>query len=391
MGVASVLEKKEIVDWELPNTLPIERDGQVIKFSTQISAGDLADMYEEKNIIQYLTTVQRGFQVNSKTNEISPLVNKSKYMEIVKSMLDGTIHGSVLTLTIPCDNDFQPDNVRYDSETNTIHSNSILLINDGAHRLFASIYLTKIYKKAKKKDGILNPYEFYWPCLIEQLSIDSMQKLFSEYCLKNLSISKSRGEYLNISSYENLIGKHLMKNCFESQIETIKVTLKGKDNSNITTFSTLTSAIQDSYQYYKPLTKLSAQEYAIALNDMFNILINKFPKYFGQIDAETRQSLRKRNMLLEPLFFYGYLSLFAKMYADKREDWKEIINKFDERMEIGDWEGVIYDKNCVLWDSIFRIKNNGVDKLIVNNSSTRKYMQKTLIKVLLGDDENKGE
>ena len=391
MGVASVLEKKEIVDWELPNTLPIERDGQVIKFSTQISAGDLADMYEEKNIIQYLTTVQRGFQVNSKTNEISPLVNKSKYMEIVKSMLDGTIHGSVLTLTIPCDNDFQPDNVRYDSETNTIHSNSILLINDGAHRLFASIYLTKIYKKAKKKDGILNPYEFYWPCLIEQLSIDSMQKLFSEYCLKNLSISKSRGEYLNISSYENLIGKHLMKNCFESQIETIKTTLKGKDNSNITTFSTLTSAIQDSYQYYKPLTKLSAQEYAIALNDMFNFLINKFPKYFGQVDAETRQSLRKRNMLLEPLFFYGYLSLFAKMYADKREDWKEIINKFDERMEIEDWEGVIYDKNCVLWNSIFRIKNNGVDKLIVNNSSTRKYMQKTLIKVLLGDEEVKSE
>ena len=391
MGVASVLEKKEIVDWELPNTLPIERDGQVIKFSTQISAGDLADMYEEKNIIQYLTTVQRGFQVNSKTNEISPLVNKSKYMEIVKSMLDGTIHGSVLTLTIPCEHDFQPDNVIYNSETNTIYSNSILLINDGAHRLFASIYLTKVYKKAKKKDGIFNPYEFYWPCLIEQLSIDSCQRLFSEYCIKNLSISKSRGEYLNIGSYENLIGKHLMKNCFESQIETIKTTLKGKDNSNITTFSTLTSAIQDSYQYYKPLTKLSAQEYAIALNDMFNVLINKFPKYFGQVDAETRQSLRKRNMLLEPLFFYGYLSLFAKMYADKREDWKEIINKFDERMEIGDWEGVIYDKNCVLWDSIFRIKNNGVDKLIVNNSSTRKYMQKTLIKVLLGDDENKGE
>jgi len=391
MGIASVLEKKEIVDWELPNTLPIERDGQVIKFSTQISAGDLADMYEEKNIIQYLTSVQRGFQVNSKTNEISPLVNKSKYMEIVKSMLDGTIHGSVLTLTIPCEHDFQPDNVRYDSETNTIYSNSILLINDGAHRLFASIYLTKVYKKAKKKDGIFNPYEFYWPCLIEQLSIDSMQKLFSEYCLKNLSISKSRGEYLNIGSYENLIGKFLMKNCFESQIETIKTTLKSKDNSNITTFSTLTSAIQDSYQYYKPLTKVSAQEYAIALNDMFNILVNKFPKYFGQVDAETRQSLRKRNMLLEPLMFYGYMSLFAKMYADKREDWKEIINKFDERMEIGDWEGVIYDKNCVLWDSIFRIKNNGIDKLIVNNSSTRKYMQKTLIKVLLGDEEVKGE
>ena len=391
MGVVSALEKKEIVDWELPNTLPIEREGQVIKYSTQISAGDLADMYEEKNIIQYLTSVQRGFLVNSKTNEISPLVNKSKYMEIVKSMLDGTIHGSVLTLTIPCEHDFQPDNVIYDSETNTIHSNSVLILNDGAHRLFSSIYLTKVYKKAKKKDGIFNPYEFYWPCLIEQLSIESMQKLFSEYCLKNLSISKSRGEYLNIGSYENLIGKFLMKNCFESQIETIKTTLKSKDNSNITTFSTLTSAIQDSYQYYKPLTKVSAQEYAISLNDMFNVLINKFPKYFGQIDAENRQSLRKRNMLLEPLFFYGYLSLFAKMYADKREDWKEIINKFDERMEIGDWEGVIYDKNAPIWESIFRVKNNGVDKLIVNNSSTRKYMQKTLIRVLLGDGEIKSE
>ena len=390
MGVITALENKETNNWELPNCFPIMRDGQIIKFSTQISAGDLADMFEN-NTIQYLTSVQRGGQIDKKTNEIIPLVNKSKCMDIVRNMYESNIYGSVLTLTIPCEYDYQPENIDYDAETNTLRSNSIFLINDGAHRIFASIYLTKIYKKTKKKDGIFNPYDFYWPCLIEQISIDSMQKLFSEYTLKNLSISKSRGEYLNISSYENLIGKFLMKNCFENQIEVIKTTLKGKDNSNITTFSILTSAIQDSYQYYRPLTKESAQKYAIALNDMFNILINMFPKYFGKIDAETRQSLRKHNMLLEPLMFYGYFSLFAKIYNDKMENWKEIINKIDERIKIGDWEGFIYDKNCVLWNQIFRVKNNGVDKLIVNNSSTRKYMQKTLIKVLLGDEEIKGK
>jgi hypothetical protein len=334
-------------------------------------------------ILEYNPDVQRGTKVTNKGE--TPIASTSKINQIKTAMQNGTLHGSMITLCIPKLND--EEIIEYDTDEKRLIGSGKIWILDGYHRIFACVKATKEFLKSKKKEGIFDPYKFYFPVVIEHLTEESAKQLFSEYANTPTRISRTRSDYLNIASYSNLIARKIMTEAFESRIETVTTTLKGKNNSNITTFSTLTSALDNSG--YKPITKGEAIKYANFLVDCFLELVEMYPKHLGNVPAEIRQSLRKKDLILEPLMFYGYISAFTKMYEKQIPNWKELIHKLNEDIQINGFYGKIIEKDAPVWEQLFRIKNG--ERFIINNSSTRKYTSKELVKFLLGEEVEEKE
>ena len=364
--------------WSFDDVIPIYRNGEIVKYSTSLSAGQLSELYSNLEILEYNPNVQRGMKTTAKGE--MPIAQVSKISQIKYAMQTGTLHGSMITLCVPKIDD--ENNLEYNENEQKLYGTGKIWILDGYHRIFACVKATKEYIRNNKKEGIFDPYSYNFPVIFENLSEDSAKQLFSEYANTILRISRSRSDYLDIASYSNLISRKIMNEAFEGRVECVTSSLKGKNNNHITTFSTLNSAINDSG--YKPLTKGEAIKYADFLVNCFLELMEIFPKHLGNVPVDIRQSLRKKDLILEPLFFYGYISAFTKMYEKQIPNWKELIHKLNEDIQMDGFYGKIIEKDAKVWEQIFRIKNG--EKLIINNSSTRKYVSKELTKFFLGEE-----
>ena len=381
MSILQQQQENELT-WEFENVIPIYRNGEIVKYSTSLSAGQLSELYSNLDILEYNPNVQRGMKITAKGE--MPISQTAKINQIKYTMQTGTLHGSMITLCVPKIDD--EENIKYDENEQKLNGTGKIWILDGYHRIFACMKATKEYLKNRKKEGIFDPYSYNFPVVIEHMIEDNAKQLFSEYANTILKISRSRSDFLDIASYSNLISRKIMNEAFEGRVECVTSTLKGKTNNNVTTFSTLNSAINDSG--YKPLTKGEAIKYADFLVNCFLELVEMYPKYLGNVPVDIRQSLRKKDLILEPIMFYGYISAFTKMYEKQIPNWKELIHKLDEDIQMDGFYGKIIEKDAKVWEQIFRIKNG--EKLIINNSSTRKYVSRELMKFLLGE-EVKGE
>ena len=370
----NVLEKPQ-TNWELQDVSVLMKNSEPSKYMTSLSAYELASM-EEELLLRYNPNTQRGLRVVR--NQEVPIVNVTKIKQIYYEMTKFSLNGGTITLNyLQTDEEKNNPTIKYDFDNRVLFGEKSLDILDGMHRIQSCRLWKKNWDKSKRKN-MPDPNLYRYNVVIEVLDEFQASNLFAEYSLLPTKISKTRSEFLNVKSFSNTIIRNLMNDpnsILLDKIETISTGLKGK-NDKIATFSTLSSAID---QNFSPLNREQANDISKFLIKAFNQIGEFWPQYFGSVDYQTRQALRKESMVIEPLMFYGWISLFAKIYD--RQDWRDILYKLKDDIEVNGWKGNITSKSNPMWESIFRTK--GQDKLIINNSSTQKTISKLFVEKLI--------
>ena len=373
-GVDSTLKETQ-TNWELQDVSVLMKNSEPSKYMTSLSAYELADM-EENYLLRYNPNTQRGLRIVR--GEEKPITNITKIRQIYNEMSKYSLNGGTITLNyLQTDEEKDNPTIKYDSDNRVLFGEKSLDILDGMHRIQSCRLWKKNWDKSKKK-VMPDPNLYRYNVVIEVLDEFQASNLFAEYSLMPTKISKTRSEFLNVKSFSNTIIRNLMNDpnsILLDKIETISTGLKGK-NDKIATFSTLSSAID---QNFSPLNREQANDISKFLIKAFNQIGEFWPQHFGSVDYQTRQALRKESMVIEPLMFYGWISLFAKIYD--RQDWRDILYKLKDDIEVNGWKGNITSKSNPMWESIFRTK--GQDKLIINNSSTQKTISKLFVEKLI--------
>jgi len=317
--------------WELHNVIPVYRNGQLVKYSCSISVNDIAEMRLSKNIV-YNEKVQRGTKLDSKGN-IVEIFQRKKVKDIYKALAEDRLHGSVLTLNANKDTGIQ---LSYDNETGILSGDKPLDLLDGNHRIKAMIEIYKDYHKGSKNTGSINPNEWEIPLIIENLSEADSCSLFSEYSLTPLKVSKTRGLFLDVLNAGNMIVRSLMKNELRGRVDCINVGLR---NEYVATFGTLANAINT---YLKPATPQEAENYKNYTSEFFNILINTFPKAFGDVSKEERKEYRSKYFTIEPIFMSAYILLLKNLIG--QDNWKDKVSRLKDIIQYEDWSGELLSR-----------------------------------------------
>lgn len=361
--------------FELDNAISIGREGEPYKFNTTLSAATLATLFEN-NIIEYKGELQRGTKV-LKSGKVKDVFSLKHVKEILEAMLQNKIHGGMITFNYDKDNETP---MYYDKDNNTImiendeevFEEPLFQIIDGQHRIRACQMWAELYQN--NPEAYPNPKLFEYPVTIEYLSSDRAKSLFAEYTLKGLKISRTRGEYLNVEDMSNKISRKVMNESeLKGKIELISTSVKGKNS--IVTFAILSQSIKENY---KPATNKEADKIAKYLIEYFDELVELFPEYLGNMNINSRNEARKKSFILEPLAFYGIVSLSNQLM--KIKDWQEQLKKLRQEVTVGKWKGEFLDKKNPLWNSVFREGDK-----IINNTSTQAFMTKAISQFVLED------
>jgi len=356
--------KNEKVSWELQEVKAVYRDGEPIKYLVSLPILTIVNMMENSSLV-YNPSVQRGVKINAKGIEI-PISSKNKINEIFIELLQGRLHGGILSFNYPKESD---ESIIFNEFEGVLQGEQSLQIIDGYHRCSSFVKYVNEYKKPKNKKLMPDPANIYFPCCIENLNIQESMSLFSEYSTKFLKVSPTRAKYLDVFSQINqIVRKVITESELEAKVELTSNTLKSKTNDKVVTFAVLTESIKENF---KPQSKQQGIEIASFLVEYFNYLASLFPRHFSNLSPIERQDIRSKDMIIQQIFFYGYANAASRLFG--KENWKELLSKLKEEIRIDSWIGKIYERECPLWSKIFR---DGFK--IVNNSSTQKYVGKTI-------------
>jgi len=91
--------KSEKISWELPGVQAVYRDNEPIKFLVSLPILTIVNMMENSSLV-YNPSVQRGVKINAKGIEI-PISSKNKINEIFVELLQGRLHGGILSFNYP--------------------------------------------------------------------------------------------------------------------------------------------------------------------------------------------------------------------------------------------------------------------------------------------------
>jgi len=356
--------KSEKVSWELQEVQAVYRDGEPIKYLVSLPILTIVNMMENSSLV-YNPSVQRGVKINAKGVEI-PISSKNKINEIFVELLQGRLHGGILSFNYPKESE---EPIIFNEAEDILQGEQSLQIIDGFHRCSAFVKYVNEYKKPKNKKLMPDPANIYFPCCIENLNIQESMSLFSEYSTKFLRVSPTRAKYLDVFSQINqIVRKVITESELEGKVELTSNTLKSKSNDKVVTFAVLTESIKENF---KPQSKQQGVEIASFLVEYFNYLASLFYEQFGNLTPSERQNIRSKDMVIQQIFFYGYANAASRLFG--KENWKELLSKLKEEIRIDSWIGKIFERECPLWSKIFR---DGYK--IVNNSSTQKYVGKTI-------------
>jgi len=355
-------------EWSFENTTEICRNKESCKFQTVASAEFLGNLLD-RQIATYVGDLQRGWKTNSK-NELVAVKSEKQIKLILDSLLHDRMHGGFITLNL---NPSDGYDVNFNEDDHTISGsiNQKLQILDGNHRLNAFSRWAKLYKR--NPEAVPNPADYYISVIIETLNDDDAKSLFSEYCLKGLKISKSRGEFLNVEDYTNKLCRDVMKKS-DLKVEVISTAIKAT-SENIISFGVLSKNIKDNYD---PKTKLDVEELSNYLTLFIDSLIFTFPKFMASKDLTERVELRKHNLAMEALSWNGYFKLSTKLQGKSREEILSILNKFNDIVEYKGWRGSFLDKENPIFRKIMR---EGFR--IINTSSSATWVNKVFIEYIL--------
>jgi hypothetical protein len=352
--------------WELHDITPLYRNGELVKYFCSVPINTLAEMRLSNNIV-YNEKVQRGTKLDNKGN-IVEIFQRKKVKEIYKALAEDRLHGSVITLNANKDTGIQ---LNYDKETGVLSGNKPLDLLDGNHRIKAMVKFYSDYHKGSKNTGSINPEMWEIPLVIENLSEADSCALFSEYSLTPLKVSRTRGLFLNVYNAGNMIVRHLMKNELRGRIDCINVGLR---NEYVATFGTLTNAIN---AYLQPATPQEAENYKNYISDFFKILINTFPRAFGEVSKEERKEVRSKYFVIEPIFMNAYIFLLKNLIG--KDDWEGKISKLKDIIQIDGWSGELLSReNPYFVNNITR----GQGKM-VSTRSTSKLVADSIVNYIL--------
>jgi len=362
-------EPENIIDnsWSFDGVVPTIRNGKIVKYNLSLSAAQIGEMYLNGQII-YKGDIQRGYRI-TKNNQIIEIFKPKKITEILQEMISGDLHGGTIILNYSKEN---PMPLEFDETNNTLSGDSPLFIIDGHHRTKGCSKFVKLYKKGKVVE---NPEDFEFPVTIENLTDEEASDCFNEYATKPLKISRTRAEYLNTRNYTNYMVRRIMKYSeIKGKVDCVGTTHR---RNNITTFSILVQAID---QHFKPPTEEQATEVSNYLCEFLNKLVNMFPEIMGgNINPENRMELRKNNLHIEALTWFGYIALFKNLVG--KEDVDQKLAKLKNKIKIGKWEGTILDRSCPIWSNT--IMRSG-DRL-VNTRSTQKIIAEIMVNYIMED------
>lgn len=366
--------------FQLDNVIAINRNEEPFMFIANISAHSLAEL-SENGIIEYNPNIQRGIRT-LKSGKVKPIFSVKHAKEIFNAMLSGDIFGGIITLRHD-ENDkseltYDEDNkvLIISDESKKQFDTPIFQVVDGQHRLESS----KMWKKAweKNPENFNDPNTFDYPVAILSLDEDDAKKLFSEYSMKPLPISKIRQKFLDVGNLSNFIARETVnKSELKGKIELTSTSIKGKNA--IITFGNLYDSIKNNFN---PSSKKEAEKIVNFLIEYFNELVDIFPKQLGNIDNDfkiathNRNEERKNTFILESLAWNGIVAVASKLYEEKK--WKDKLQKLNEEVEVGEWKGRFLDKSNPLFSPVFTEKGK-----IINNSATQTHMTKIITNFVL--------
>jgi hypothetical protein len=269
--------------------------------------------------IYYDPTIQRGTRITTKGEE-KPLIYTSNVKTILSKMLDGSMDAGQILLNYAKE---YPEPLNFNEDDNNILSGQYALtICDAAHRLESM----KIWCKRFKKDplSIKDPREFYIPVIIFNLNHEEAENLFVEANSKGKAVSRTRLAFHDVfNSNRKIVDMIESKSLLKGKIELVSGTIS-KSSNKIITYKTLL----DNVAQFKASTPKEAEEIGLYLVDVWNELINLFPKSMGNVDSEIKVSQRKQNFVLENMFVAGYFVVANKLR--KIDDWKDRIKRLAE-------------------------------------------------------------
>lgn len=343
---------RESRTWKFPNILPIMRNGEIYKYNTSLSAGNLAELYVN-GTIYYDETIQRGVRYTPKGLK-KPLIYNSNVKEILKGILDGTMDAGEVKLNFA--KEFKNPLV-YDEKNNTLSGTGALSICDAAHRLESFVIWTKSYNK--NPELTKNPYEFYMPVTIHYLTHMQAENLFVEANSKGKPISKTRIAYHDVFNPSRKVAEAIEKNSLlHGKIEEISNAIK-KNSPAIMTYKNLLSGVS----IFPIATPEDAEDVSKFLVEFWDELVHLFPQSMGNVDAETKQKQREQNFAIESMWITAYFYVALNLYNDP--EWKNKLKRLAENDFLS--------RTAYYWQSIM------IDGKIVNRSSTQNYVRDIMI------------
>lgn len=332
------------------------------EWSTHLDAETLAKMWIDKKIC-YIPEMQRGITLKRINNELKEVAvdSKKKIAEITKSILGDDYHPDQMTLNLLVNG-----NEELIFDNNELYIKGVLSVLDGQHRLksLASIYINN---QLVSKEESYDLKKLVFPIKVTKNNIDEGQLQFYQYSL-TMKINKSTAESFNKKNAVNRIVINLNSDgVLKNKIDTNNTTLNKKDTQHITTFSTMVSAIKDSYGQIDD--EKVENELTVFLQSYFKELISIFPEL---INYEERQLSNKYNLICENFMMYGYIELSQFLFSIRyKSDWKKKLRKIKEI----DFNKL--NKNGELnetWKSIMRVNASGIPS-VVNNKTTRTILR----------------
>lgn len=332
------------------------------EWSTHLDAETLAKMWIDKKIC-YIPEMQRGITLKRINNELKEVAvdSKKKIAEITKSILGDDYHPDQMTLNLLVNG-----NEELIFDNNELYIKGVLSVLDGQHRLksLASIYINN---QLVSKEESYDLKKLVFPIKVTKNNIDEGQLQFYQYSL-TMKINKSTAESFNKKSAVNRIVISLNSDgILKNKIDTNSTTLNKKDTQHITTFSTMVSAIKDSYGQIDD--EKIENELTVFLKSYFKELISIFPEL---INYEERKLSNEYNLICENFMMYGYIELSQFLFSIRyKVDWKKKLRKIKEiNFDKLDENGELNE----IWKSIMRVGNSG-NPVIINNKTTRTILR----------------
>lgn len=368
------VKPQEVKTYELviPDVIPTYRNGKVVKYSTSLSAYELGSYFNEENVV-YNGEIQRGYR-NTPSGNVIDIYKNSKVKEILESMIEGNLHGSVITLNLPKDG---VNSLLYDSEKHQLVIKGQMEIIDGQHRIRACAKWARGFDKGKPEATIANPSDFEFPVTIEHLSNLDAGACFSEYATKPLVISKTRAEYFDVKSLSNLVARNIINSSMlKNKVDIVNTIPKG---TKIMSYNYIVQGIK---QNIAPNIPEQVEPISKTLIEVFDNLTLLFPEQFGEISVDQKNDNNRKWLTTAPMFVNAYIAVASELFKTKADNKKvnKVFSKLKNTITIGDWSGTILQRDCPIWEKT--ILNNG---RLVNTRGTQKTVKDILFEYLIND------